>query len=78
MEFMPQHRAPIDVFFHPRNVAVIGDTAWAMAPAPDIRAANRAIPFFGLLMGFSTIGGGRPGAERSGGADGRIELGTSR
>jgi hypothetical protein len=39
-----------------RFVAVIGDTAWAMAPAPSLQAANQAIPFFGLLMGFVTIG----------------------
>jgi hypothetical protein len=39
-----------------RNVVAVGDLAWALADAPDLRAANRAIPFFGLLMGFSTIG----------------------
>ncbi len=39
-----------------RNVAVIGDTAWTLADAPSLKAANQAIPFFGLLMGFSTIG----------------------
>ena len=39
-----------------RNVVAVGDVAWALADAPDLRAANRAIPFFGLLMGFSTIG----------------------
>ena len=39
-----------------RNVVAVGDLAWAVADAPDLRAANRAIPFFGLLMGFSSIG----------------------
>jgi hypothetical protein len=39
-----------------RNVAVIGDTGWTMADAPGAGAANQAIPFFGLLMGFATIG----------------------
>ena len=39
-----------------RNVVAVGDLAWALADAPDLRAANRAIPFVGLLMGFSTIG----------------------
>ena len=39
-----------------RNVAVIGDTAWAMADKPDLRMANQAIPYFGLLMGLCTIG----------------------
>jgi|SRR5579859_22968 len=39
-----------------RNVAVIGDTAWTMAEKPSPQAANHAIPFFGLLMGFATIG----------------------
>ena len=39
-----------------RNVAVIGDTAWSMADAPSLEAVNQAIPFFGILMGFATIG----------------------
>ena len=39
-----------------RHVAVVGDTSWTMTDAPDLRAANRAIPFFGILMGFSAIG----------------------
>jgi len=39
-----------------RNVAVIGETAWAGAASPTLQAANRAIPFFGHLLGFSTIG----------------------
>ena len=38
-----------------RNVAVIADTTWASA-TPSIQAANGAIPFFGMLMGFSCIG----------------------
>jgi len=39
-----------------RNVAIIGDTSWASSGAPSLQAANAAIPFFGLLMGFATIG----------------------
>jgi len=39
-----------------RNVAIIGDTTWTIADAPDLRRANEAIPFFGLLMGFASIG----------------------
>lgn len=39
-----------------RNVAVIADTAWAAGAVPSIQIANEAIPFFGLLMGFTTIG----------------------
>jgi hypothetical protein len=39
-----------------RNVAVIGDTDWSMAHAPSIQAASQAIPFLGLLMGFSSLG----------------------
>jgi hypothetical protein len=39
-----------------RNVAVIGDTSWAATAAPTLQAANQAIPFFGHLMGFATIG----------------------
>ncbi|MBZ5580495.1 MAG: hypothetical protein LAP40_28415 [Acidobacteriia bacterium] len=39
-----------------RNVAVIGDTAWTMAEKPNLRDAGSAIPFFGMLMGFATIG----------------------
>lgn len=39
-----------------RNVAVVGETTWAMADKPSVQAANQAIPFFGLLMGFATIG----------------------
>ena len=39
-----------------RNVAVIGDTVWAAGDAPSIQIANTAIPFFGLLMGLSSIG----------------------
>ena len=40
----------------PRNVAAIGDTAWAMAEKPNLTEAGSAVPFFGMLMGFSTIG----------------------
>jgi hypothetical protein len=39
-----------------RNVAVIGDTKWAAGAQPSLQTANAAIPFFGLLMGFATIG----------------------
>ena len=39
-----------------RNVAVIGETNWASAPSPSIQSANRAIPFFGMLMGLTCIG----------------------
>jgi len=39
-----------------RNVAVLGDTAWTMADSPDLARANGAIPFFGMLMGLSSIG----------------------
>lgn len=38
------------------KVAVIGDTSWAASSAPTLQIANQAIPFFGLLMGISTIG----------------------
>lgn len=39
-----------------RNVAVIGETDWALQQNVDVPSANRAIPFFGLLMGFACIG----------------------
>jgi hypothetical protein len=39
-----------------RNVAVIGDTTWATGAAPSLQTANQAIPFFGMLMGFVSIG----------------------
>jgi hypothetical protein len=39
-----------------RNVAVLGNTAWTMAAQPTLQSANEAIPFFGLLVGLSTIG----------------------
>jgi hypothetical protein len=38
-----------------RQVAVIAATGWTTGAA-SIQAANQAIPFFGMLMGFSTIG----------------------
>jgi hypothetical protein len=38
-----------------RNVAAIADTAWTM-DALNLQSASRAVPFFGLLMGFSCIG----------------------
>jgi hypothetical protein len=39
-----------------RNVAVIADTAWTLAAAPDLLAAGAEIPFFGTLTGFANIG----------------------
>jgi len=39
-----------------RNVAVIGNTTWASSPSPGLQAAKDAIPFWGLLMGFTSIG----------------------
>lgn len=39
-----------------RNVAVLSDTAWAMDAEPGMKAANQAIPFFGMLLGFAAIG----------------------
>jgi hypothetical protein len=39
-----------------RNVAVMGETAWTMEQTLNLQAANRAIPFFGLLMGFASLG----------------------
>jgi hypothetical protein len=40
----------------PQNLAVIAATDWTMASAPSLQAANEAIPFFGLLMGLSSVG----------------------
>ena len=48
-----EHMLPSRV---PRNVAVIGDTSWAHAAKPTVEIASRAIPFFGILLGFATIG----------------------
>jgi hypothetical protein len=39
-----------------RNVAVIADTIWAKVELPTLEMANHAVPFFGLLMGFTSIG----------------------
>jgi hypothetical protein len=39
-----------------RNVAVIGDTTWAAGSVPTLETANHAIPFFGLLIGLTSIG----------------------
>jgi hypothetical protein len=39
-----------------RNVAVIADTSWAGDATTSIQAANSAIPFFGMLMGFASLG----------------------
>ena len=39
-----------------RNIAVLADTSWTMSPAPDLQTANAAIPFFGMLLGFSGAG----------------------
>jgi hypothetical protein len=38
-----------------RSVAVIADAAWAEQTSPSIQAASQAIPFFGMLMGFTFI-----------------------
>jgi hypothetical protein len=40
----------------PRRVAAIADMSWSMEAQPNLQAAARAIPFFGLLMGFAAIG----------------------
>jgi hypothetical protein len=40
----------------PRNVAVIADTSWTMAQKATLQDADRAIPFFGWMMGLATIG----------------------
>jgi len=40
----------------PRRVAVIADTSWTLEAQPNLQAAGRAIPFFGMLMGFASIG----------------------
>ena len=39
-----------------RWVAVIGETSWASSGQPSLQAANQAIPFWGLLMGFASVG----------------------
>ena len=39
-----------------RSVAVITETSWASTAQPSLQAANQAIPFWGLLMGFASIG----------------------
>jgi hypothetical protein len=40
-----------------RNVAVIADTSFIIAPGPPgVAEAGRAIPFFGLLIGLAYIG----------------------
>src|SRR5580698_1265700 len=39
-----------------RRVAVIAETSWASNSQPNLQAANQAIPFWGLLMGFASIG----------------------
>jgi len=38
----------------PRRVAIIAATAWSLEA--NLQAAARAIPFFGMLMGFAAIG----------------------
>jgi hypothetical protein len=40
----------------PRKVAVIGNTTLPANVPPSIQAFNQAIPFFGMLMGFTYIG----------------------
>jgi hypothetical protein len=39
-----------------RHVAVIADTQWSALPSTSLQDANRAIPFFGMLMGFNFLG----------------------
>jgi hypothetical protein len=39
-----------------RRVAVIGETSWSSSDHPTLQAANQAIPFWGMLMGFACIG----------------------
>ena len=39
-----------------KNVAVIGNTTWNPYVPPDVQTMNQAIPFFGILMGFTFIG----------------------
>ena len=39
-----------------RNVAAIADTSFVSGEKPGIAEAGRAIPFFGLLLGFGYIG----------------------
>ena len=55
----PQMVAAVERIIPPttkRNVAVIGETAWASTASPSLQTANQAIPFFGMLMGFNCIG----------------------
>jgi hypothetical protein len=55
-----------------RNVATIADTSWTGLEKPGVREAGRAIPYFGLLMGFAAIGhavwifDGKPGLFAAG------------
>jgi hypothetical protein len=39
-----------------RNAAVIADTAWSTMESPSLQDASRAIPFLGMLVGFTSIG----------------------
>jgi hypothetical protein len=39
-----------------RNIAVIGDVAWASADHVGICDANRSVPFWGMLLGFAFVG----------------------
>ena len=39
-----------------RKVAVLSDTSWTLAERPGLQDAGKAIPFFGMLMGFAAIG----------------------
>lgn len=39
-----------------RRIAVITETSWALREQPSLQDAGRAIPFFGMLMGFAAIG----------------------
>jgi hypothetical protein len=39
-----------------RNVAAIADTQWSLTGTGALQAAHQAIPFFGILIGFATLG----------------------
>jgi len=65
MPAMAREAAPVDAVAavermlpssKPRKVAVIADTSWTLEAQPSVQAAGRAIPFFGMLMGFASIG----------------------
>jgi hypothetical protein len=39
-----------------RRVAVVADTKWTLDASPSVQRASESIPFFGLLMGLTSIG----------------------